>query len=419
MQPGKGPGEPRGGRPSGWSTLADSPTALRGFLLGNAVGDLGNGFFRLALPWLVYDLTGSAAALGVLAAVAYAPTLLMPWMGRLVDRTAVRSVLFVSLAVQGMSLATLGVLLNLHRLSLPMVDVGAILATGGGLMSWTATQVVVQRLTPAHARVAVNGFTSMLFNLSWYVSPAVAGLVIGHWGVAWALFVNALAMLTVMVPLFWLPALNPVQDRPTSLGAPWRTFTRATSVLVGTLVSGFWNFTWGAVYALQVFFFRHQLHLDAETVGLVGMLAGVGPMVLAVLGPYLVQRLRTIVLLSGTLVLSGLGMLGLALTHNWWEATLAVGAIDGAAAPVGIVVSTLTQRTIPSELYGQVTAWQTLVEGVGVPLAGLLAGAVAVVLGAPATIAAAGVVTLSGGMLLPATGARRVSLGETNPHGGP
>lgn len=400
---------------SSWIALKNSPRPLRAFLLGNAVSDLGNGFFRLALPWLVYDLTGSAAAMGVLAALQYAPSLLVPWFGRFVDRHSVRTVLLSAFLVQAVTLTGLAILLTAHRLTLVMVDAGAMVATAASLVAWTSTQVVVQRMTPPPSRIAVNAFTAILFNLSWYVSPALAGLVISHWGVAAALFINGASFLASMLPALRLPSLTGSKATADTLWKAWRALRSATAAFTMTLVFGFWNLTWGGVYALQVFFFRHNLHLSPATVGLVGLLAGIGPTFLAGWGPRLVRRLSVMALMMGTLAASGLGMLGLAASHSWWEATLAVGAIDSAFAPVSIVMTTLTQGTMASALYGQVSAWQMLLSGIGVPLAGLAAGIVATAIGAPATMVMAGGVTLAGSLALPATPLRRTQIPTPSP----
>lgn len=399
----------------GWSALKDSPRPLRTFLVGNAVSDLGNGFFRLALPWLVYDLTGSAAAMGVLAALQYAPSLMVPWFGRIVDRYSVRRILLTALGVESAAITGLAILLSVHRLTLFMVDAGAMVATTGNLVAWTATQVVVQRMTPAPSRIAVNTFTATLFNLSWYVSPALAGLVIGHWGIAAALFANGIALWVAVVAALPLPPLLGSPITAHTLWRAWGALRQATSAATVTLVFGFWNFTWGGVYALQVFFFRHDLHLSPATVGLVGLLAGAAPTLLAGLGPRLVDRLSVLALMMGTLAVSGIGMLGLAASRSWWEATLAVGAIDSAFAPVTVVMTTLTQSAIATEFYGQVSGWQMLVSGIGVPVAGLAAGMVAASIGAPATMAAAGALTLVGSLGLPATPLRRARVPQARP----
>ncbi|MGC8487222.1 MAG: MFS transporter [Clostridia bacterium] len=394
--------------PRGWRTLSQTPGSLKALLVGSAIADLGNGFFRLSLPWLVYNLTGSSAALGTLVALTYLPTLLMPWIGRLVDRTAIRLVMVLSLLLQFVTLGALVVLLRMHRLDIPLVDIGALLAGAGGLVAWTSTEVAVQRLTPPVARVAVNGLWWMLFNISWYVSPALAGLVIGRLGIDWALVFNAVAVLVMLVPVIMLPALRPVAAEGGPFGEPWRALRSAQDVFIATVVFGYWNFTWAAVYALEVFLFRHRLHLSAPMVGLVGLVAGVFPTVLTVLAPYIVARVQTVWLLSASLLISGCGMLVLAVAHNWWTATLALGLIDGVVAPVGIVVATLSQRSIPSRLYGQVVGWQTFIQGGGSPLASILAGAAAVVVGAGGAIGGAAAFTLAAGVVLPASPWRRI-----------
>lgn len=394
--------------PRGWRTLSDTPRNLKALLVGSAIADFGNGFFRLSLPWLVYNLTGSAAALGTLVALTYLPTLLMPWVGRLVDRTAIRTIMVVSLLLQAVVLGVLAMLLHAHRLNLSIVDVGAFFAAGGGLVAWAATEVAVQRLTPEPARVAVNGLWWMLFNISWYVSPALAGFVIGRLGVYPALIINALAVLIMLVPVLALPALRPVSAVEATFREPWAALRRARDAFIATIVFGYWNFAWAAVYALQVYLFRHRLHLSAPMVGVVGLLAGVVPTAASLFGPYVVPRIRVVWLLSFSLLLSGCGMVVLALSHNWWTATIAIGLVDGVVAPVGIVVATLSQRAIPSRLYGQVVGWQTLIQAGGLPLASMLAGAAAVMVGAGGALLGAAAFTFAAGVVLPVSPWRQI-----------
>ncbi len=413
----KGEGPP----PRGWKALTATPLSLRALLVGSAIGDFGNGFFRLALPWLVYNLTGSAAALGAMVALSYVPTLFLPAIGRLTDRLSVRWVLMVSLLVQLATLVVLALLLHYHHLPLWAADAGAFCAAGGGIGATAATEVAIQRLTPAPARIAVNGLWWMLFNVSWYVSPALAGFAIGRFGVEGALLANAAAVAVMIGPIFWLPRMGPVEPIPpllraNSLSEPWIALRKARDVLSATIVYGYWTFTWVAVFALQVFVFRHRLHLTAPMVGVVGLVAGIAPMALAFMAPYIVPRIRIVWLLSMALWVSGTGMVVLALAHNWWTATIAVGLIDAVTAPVGIVVSTMAQRAIPTRLYGQVVGWQTVIQSGATPVASLLAGLAAVALGAGGAILAAAGLTLCGGLVLPWSPWRRV-LEDRPPNG--
>lgn len=399
---------------SGWRALGLCPRPVVLFLYGTFASDVGQGFFRLVLPWLVYNLKGTPEALGTLAAIQFLPGLLLPWLGALVDRSDARRVIAATSLLQiAVTLATLLLYLD-GRLSLFLIYIAAMLATGLGMVAYNAQNVLLRRATPERARVSVNALSAIVFTVAWYVSPGLAGPTISRLGIAAALAINAVAYVFVLVPALFLPRTAP--DRPEALGAAvlrpaWAALRRAPSVLHVTLVFAFWNFTWGGVYALEVFFFRHSLHWNASEVGIVGMAAGLFPVALGVVGPYLAEHLRIDHLLIATLGLSGVGMALLGFVHGLWPAVAAVGLLDGAVAPVSIVMATLSQRQIASAVYGRVSAFQSLLVNLPLPAGGALAGVLAQSFGIPATFSLLGLLTvLSGGAVLRSR-LRRLRLG--------
>ena len=404
-----------GDRPvGGWRALQLCPRAVVVFLSGTFVSDVGQGFFRLVLPWLVYNLNGSAEALGTLAAVQFLPGLLLPWLGALVDRSDARKVIAAASLLQ--IAVTLGTLLLYlaGQLDIWLIDFAAMLATGLGMVAYNAQNVVVRRATPERARVSVNALSAIVFTVAWYVSPGLAGPTISRFGIAAALAVNAVAYIFVLVPALFLPRTAPERgpDRGVAvLGPAWSALRKAPSVLHVTLVFALWNFTWGGVWALEIFFFRSSLHWSAAEVGVVGMAAGLVPVALGVVGPYLAERLRIDHLLMAALGLSAIGMVTLGLVHSVPAAIVAVGLLDGAVAPVSIVMATLSQRQIASVVYGRVSAMQSLIVNLPLPAGGALAGVLAQAFGIPATFSFLGLLTaLSGGAVL-RSALRRLHLG--------
>src|SRR5882724_12044820 len=77
-----------------------SPLSVSNFRLlwiGESISLLGDGFYMIALPWLVLQLTGSALALGTVMALAAIPrALFMLIGGALVDRFSPRAVMIAS-----------------------------------------------------------------------------------------------------------------------------------------------------------------------------------------------------------------------------------------------------------------------------------------------------------------------------------
>lgn len=397
----------------GWRALQLCPRPVVLFLYGTFASDVGQGFFRLVLPWLVYNLKGTPEALGTLAAVQFLPGLLLPWLGAIVDRSDARRVIAgASLAQIAVTLATLSLFLSGH-LGLWLIYASAMLATGLGMVAYNAQNVLLRRATPERARVSVNALSAIIFTVAWYVSPGLAGPTISDLGIAAALAINAASYVFVLVPALFLPHTAPDRSAATAgavLRPAWAALRRAPSVLHVTLVFAFWNFTWGGVYALEVFFFRASLHWDASEVGLVGMAAGLVPVALGIVGPYLAERLRIDHLLVATLGLSGIGMALLGFVHGVWPAVAAVGLLDGAVAPVSIVMATLSQRQIASAVYGRVSALQSLVVNLPLPAGGALAGVLAQSFGIPATFSLLGLCTLLSGGVVLRSGLRRLRL---------
>lgn len=400
---------------SGWQALGLCPRPVVYFLYGTFASNVGQGFFRLVLPWLVYNLNGTPEALGTLAAIQFLPGLLLPWLGALVDRSDARRVIAgTSLLQIAVTVFTLLLFLVGH-LSLWLIYMSAMLATGLGMVAYNAQNVLVRRATPERARVSVNALSAIVFTVAWYVSPGLAGPTISHLGIAWALGINAAAYVFVLVPSLFLPrtAPGPSEERGLNVLRPaWAALRQAPSVLHITLVFAFWNFTWGGVYALEVYFFRSSLHWSASEVGLVGMAAGLFPVALGIIGPYLAEHMRIDHLLIATLGLSGLGMAVLGFVRSPAAAVAAVGLLDGAVAPVSIIMATLSQRQIKSAVYGRVSAMQSLLVNLPLPAGGALAGVLAQSFGIPTTFSLLGLLTLLSGAPVLRSGLRRLHLGS-------
>ncbi len=77
------------------------------------------------------------------------------------------------------------------------------------------------------------------------------------------------------------------------------------------------------------------------------MVSGALPVLLSLISPWIVERMRIDHLLALTLAFSGLGMVLLPFSRDFLAAAIAVGLLDGAYAPVTIVCTTLSQRAPP------------------------------------------------------------------------
>lgn len=150
---------------------------------GSLVSLLGDQFTLVALPWLVLRLTGDTLVLGTVLALLGIPRALFILLGgALVDRHSPQRVLMLSKHFNTVLLGTLALLVLFDRLTLPLVYA---LALGIGLSTAfsipAATSMLPQVVAPQQLPAA-NGLLMGLRQLSFFVGPLLAGLVIALFG---------------------------------------------------------------------------------------------------------------------------------------------------------------------------------------------------------------------------------------------
>jgi len=150
---------------------------------GSLVSLLGDQFTLVALPWLVLRLTGDTLVLGTVLALLGIPRALFILIGgAVVDRHSPQRVLMLSKHVNTLLLGTLALLVLFDRLTLPLVYA---LALGIGLSTAfsipAATSMLPQVVAPQQLPAA-NGLMMGLRQLSFFVGPLLAGLVIALFG---------------------------------------------------------------------------------------------------------------------------------------------------------------------------------------------------------------------------------------------
>jgi len=159
-----------------------SPLSNRNFRLlfgGSSISMIGDQFTLVALPWLVLQLTGNPAQLGlVLAAMALPRAAFMLVGGAIVDRMSPRRVLLTSRAANALLTGLLAGLVLAGSVQMWMVYV---LAFGIGLCTAFAYPAGGSILPQIMAPAQLQGANSMIMGmrqLSMLIGPALAGLLV-------------------------------------------------------------------------------------------------------------------------------------------------------------------------------------------------------------------------------------------------
>ena len=199
---GREPDEPRRAGSRRRLPVALVPLSHRNFRLlwtGTIISQSGDWMDQIALHWLVYELTGSAFALGLVNLCRLTPILFFTLVGGVVaDRVERRKLMFTTQTVAMVLALVLAVLVSTGVVELWMV---LLVAVGRGIalsFNLPARQSLISDLVPREilsSAIALNQATN---NLTRVVGPAIGGILIATIGVAGAFYVNGLSFLAVL-----------------------------------------------------------------------------------------------------------------------------------------------------------------------------------------------------------------------------
>jgi MFS family permease len=164
------------------------------FLLGQSVATTGLWVQRVAQSWLVLDLTGNAAAVGVTTGLQFAPMVVFGFAGGwIADRFPKRRVLQATQIVAALMAGLLaGLTLSHHvtawQVQLMAAGLGTVAAIDQPVRQAFVTELVGQG--QVYSAVSLN---ASIFQLGALIGPAVSGTLISVVGPGWAFALNAVS----------------------------------------------------------------------------------------------------------------------------------------------------------------------------------------------------------------------------------
>jgi MFS family permease len=355
---------------------------------GQAISLIGTWMQMTAQSWLVFTLTHSSTALGVVIALQTLPVLLLtPYGGVIADRSDKRRIMIALQSAMGVQALILGLLTVTGNIRVWEIGLLALLLGLNNAFENPARQSFMLELVgPEHLRNAVS-LNSVLVNLARTVGPAVAGILIATVGDGVCFLVNAGSFVAVVVSLITMDAraLQPSPPAPRAKGQlreglayVRRTPGLATPLLMMAAVG---CLTYEFQVTLPVLAGR-GLHAGATGFGFMTAAMGVGAvfggLVLAARGRTGLLPLVTAAWFYGIAV--GLA----ALAPNLGLALVAL-ALTGAASIAFMATGNSTlQLTAEPSMRGRVMSlWFVAFQG-STPIGGPLVGWVMAVLGARA-----------------------------------
>ncbi|WP_330266783.1 MFS transporter [Streptomyces griseorubiginosus] len=360
--------------------LRTSPV-FRRLLFGRTVSTLGTFMTMVTVMYQVWDMTHSAVwsgAVGIAQAVPMVGVSL--FAGSLVDRADRRRVYLtgtVGSAVCSLLLAVQG-----FAGHAPVVVVLLLVAvqTSFAALGAPAAGVFVPRLLPKDQVAAGLALQQVTGQAMMLVGPAVAGVVLGWWGIGVCYLLDTLSFTMSFYGAYGLPALPPEgeKSRPGVHGVlDGLRFLTGHRVVRGALLTDLAATLLSMPTSLFPLVNDERFGGDPRTLGLFLSALAVGGVAATVFsGPVTrLARPGPVMLCASATWGAALAVFGL--TTSAW-AGLVLLAVAGAADALAVLSrTTLVQTRTPDALLGRVTAAETIVGQAGPHLGNLRAGLVA------------------------------------------
>ena len=254
------------------------------YFVGSAISQCGGWLLRTTQAWLVLDLTGSPAALGLVTVAQALPvTILTLFAGVMLDRTQARRLLVATQVVFGVQSAILAYLVFTSQIQFwHVMLLASILGVASAVDFPTRSAIVSELLEPP---LVGNGIAlnSALNSAARIVGPGVGGFILAIWGSAACFGLTSVAYVVATAALLMLRSdqFHPKRFARrsvvfTQLAEGLRYSFSTPSLAVNMLLAGFYGtfaYNWALVLPLLA---RYALQTGAEGFGLLNMAMGAG-----------------------------------------------------------------------------------------------------------------------------------------------
>lgn len=259
------------------------------FVFGQLISNVGTWMQIIAQGWLVYQLSQSELALGIVGFASAIPALMItPWGGVIVDRMPKRNLLVIT---QTASMIFAFILAALTFAGVAQVWHVVALAIGLGVVNafdGPARQAFVVEMVGRPDLPNAIALNSMTFNGARIFGPAIGGVLLAAVGAGWCFFWNGVTFVAVILGLMAmrLPPHEPAQRKL----SPWQQlrsgviYASSVKEVRALLMMAFIISCFGITYStiLPAFVVKVLQH-DAAAFGALNTSAGIGAIITAFL----------------------------------------------------------------------------------------------------------------------------------------
>ena len=355
----------------------------------------------VAVPWHVYELTGSVVAVGLIGLAEVLPLIVFSLVGGAAADRAERRGLIARMQLGMMASAVLLTVVSLMpRPSIVLIYALVAVSSALEAIERPARTAMLPSILPEGKMPAALAVRQVSFQTTQIVGPAIGGILIASLDVTWVYALDAATFVAALIALRWIPPVMPdvtAGQSPLDAVREGLAYAVKTPLILSIFVIDLIAMIFGMPRAVFPALARHTFDGGARIVGLLYAAPAVGALSAALLSGW-VKRIRR----QGVAVIVAVAAWGLAITLAGLTTfslllTLVFLAIAGASDVVSAVFrGTMLLEATPDRLRGRVSSLNLMVVIGGPRFGDVEAGLVAGAVGAPASVALGGAACLLG-----------------------
>lgn len=187
---------------------------FRYYWIGMCVSLIGTWMQNIAQPWLAYSLTKSPFLLSLIGTLQFTPVLFFSlFAGVIVDKLPKKRILLFTQSTSLVITFILAVLVWKGQIQYWHI---LVMSTALGIVNtfdMPSRQSFVIELVGKEGLMNAIALNSMAFNTARIIGPAVAGIIMGYFGIAVCFFINSISFAAVLISLFFIKPMQ-VQNKP-------------------------------------------------------------------------------------------------------------------------------------------------------------------------------------------------------------
>ncbi|GAA0724736.1 MFS transporter [Clostridium malenominatum] len=377
-------------------------------MVGNLISFIGDQIYIIAIPWIVYNITGSITQMATITAIGKIPNMFQPISGVWVDRFNKKKLLLVCDALESILVCSMGFFYLWEKLELPYIYLITIISGFLSQIYNSAKFSVIPLLAKEDDLHYVNSLDSGIYNMGILIGPSIGGLIISAFNPGYALIINGVSFLGTLVAVLFTEISEESIDKKArhlkylkeDLKMGFNFVFKTPSLLYTNTALIFSSLGTTLFLTVMFFYLRSIVGLNASEVGVLLSIGGVGAILGSLLTNHLIKYISHIKIIILGMLLGGSSIVIFGIARSYMMLVLSNALGTFAVSLINPCVTTIRQSVTPKYLLGRVQATSRFITWILIPIAAYAAGVMSDFWGSSTTIVIGGIIQMTSSLIL-------------------